>query len=137
MAKRHLINVVLLACVGYGAFAIGSLLFKAFSSHTVFIDWITGLLMGVAFAASEIFNTGRGTNAGIVRRIGISVVAMIVARILSIPIIDALGLVPHKNDQHDAYGPFAPWLVLFATVMTLIWLIWIPEKKVNRHEPAP
>lgn len=127
MTTRHLINVLLLAAAGYGAFAIISVVFKALSPYTVFIDWIAGLWLALAFAISESFNTGRGVQAGVVRRIGVSVVTMIVAGVFSTPLTDALGLRPLKGAPH--YGPFAVWLMLFGAIITMIWFTWIPEKR--------
>ena len=63
------------------------------------VDWITGMLLALVFASSEVLNTGRGYSAGFVRRILIASALMLATVLVTFVLGTAVDFRNHTYDN--------------------------------------
>jgi hypothetical protein len=121
----RVVGATVLAMVGYGVFAVVAgfyyLLSLAFSAEPVVSRWTVGVLCAIAFASSEVFNSGCGRKAGVMRRVlvasGVTISSLIVAAFF----LNALGLYGQTYEEKDR------WLVHSTALLALVYVggLWL------------
>jgi MFS family permease len=128
-----MINVLILATAGYIAFVIGALVIwtmSKLSNDDQVIYWNAGLFVAFAFALSEIFNTGRGKVAGIVRRIGVSAGTVIAMIITTIFVSESLGWrATYELQDQTAARQDLMAIALSIIGVVIVWIAWIRKWK--------
>jgi hypothetical protein len=134
---RRFARVLVMGLCGYGAFAIiGLAYWVILFDDNATLGWAlsVGVVGGMIFSTSEIFNAGHGTEAGVLRRViaalGVFFLAAVVASILSA----ILQWDPQTYDS-DPYGTARCLLfvALFVVAILLVRVAWID----SQHAKVP
>jgi hypothetical protein len=78
---RRIVRAVILASIGYATITIPSVILFLMSV-TERINFLAGILAAVPFALSEVFNSGPGKSAGVLRRIIVALGVVITSGIV-------------------------------------------------------
>jgi hypothetical protein len=128
---RRFAQVLTMGICGYIAFAIVGLAYWAVLlnyDQSVSIGWVLaiGVLGAVIFSVSELFNSGRGKEAGVLRRILITTGTFLLSAVVVALMSALLGLGPQTYDS-DPWEP-ARYMLFAITLIGALYatrLVWI------------
>ena len=130
---RGIVRLLVLGMVGYASFTAFGLLYWAMSDPNVgqaSIPWALsiGLLGGIAFPCSEVFNSGLGAASGVVRRVLVAIGVLLLSLIVAALVAQALGWNQRTYDSDPWAVPRdALAVIVFLSGLVAARIAWIKE----------
>lgn len=136
---RGIMRLLILGVVGYASFTAFGLLYWLMSDPNIgqaTIPWAfgVGLLGGIAFPCSEVFNAGAGAAGGVVRRVLVAIGVLLLSLIVAALLAQAFGWVQATYDS-DPWGAHrdALFAVVFLSGLVTARVAWIKEQEVGER----
>ena len=130
---RAIVRVLILSLIGYASFTAFGLLYWIMSDPNTgqaTIPWAlgVGLLGGIAFPCSEVFNAGPGAAGVVVRRVLVAIGVLLLSSIVAALVAEALGWNQRTYDSD-------PWaihrgvltVIVFLSGLVAARIAWIKE----------